>query len=139
MVKRCNKCNIEKDTNLFAKRGNGYQSWCKECFSVHNKNFRNNNPEYNKRKSDLRKIRAKKIQQYVVDYLKLHPCIDCGESDIVVLDFDHTDNKEFNISDGVRGVYSLKRIQLEIDKCEIRCANCHRRKTAKNYNWYKAK
>jgi hypothetical protein len=31
----------------------------------------------------------------------------------------------------------LNQVKNEIEKCDVRCANCHRRKTAKDFNWYK--
>ena len=39
----------------------------------------------------------------------------------------------------VKRAVSLDTLKKEIDKCEIRCANCHRRKTAKQFNFYKTK
>ena len=33
--------------------------------------------------------------------------------------------------------YRWKTVLEEINKCEVRCANCHRQKTAKDENWYK--
>ena len=74
---------------------------------------------------------------FVIDFLKENPCVDCGEKDPVVLDFDHMMDKEFNISDAVHGHYGLKTIVKEISKCEVRCANCHRRKTSKERNFFK--
>jgi len=75
------------------------------------------------------------MQKYIWNYLLKNPCIDCGEKDPLVLDFDHQNNKLHNISDLKRGSYSLKTILIEIQKCEVRCANCHRRKTARTNNW----
>lgn len=74
-----------------------------------------------------------------IAYLRENPCIDCGEDDIVVLDFDHRDpsTKSFSISHRLRGTTSWKRIFEEIQKCDIRCANCHRKKTARQENWMK--
>lgn len=59
------------------------------------------------------------------------PCADCGVNyPYWVMDFDHrpTEEKLFNISVGSRGL-SLEKVQLEIDKCDIVCANCHRDRT----------
>ncbi len=55
-------------------------------------------------------------------------CIDCGyDKDPIALDFDHLRDKKFQISSNV--TRSLKSIFLEIMKCEVRCANCHRKVT----------
>ena len=68
----------------------------------------------------------------VLFYLETHPCVDCGESDPIVLEFDHRDG-----TDKVRAVSQLvtencgwEKILTEIEKCDVRCANCHRRRTA---------
>lgn len=72
------------------------------------------------------------------NYLSTHPCVDCGEKDILVLDFDHVrGEKKFGIGNAVRLGYSLSVIELEIVKCEVRCANCHRRKTARQLGFDK--
>ncbi len=65
---------------------------------------------------------------FIIEYLKEHPCIDCGESDIRVLEFDHRDmdSKKSSIVQLVAGKYSIKTIASEIAKCDVRCANCHR-------------
>ena len=64
---------------------------------------------------------------YVNEYLKNHPCIDCGNSDIRVLEFDHVRGiKEGNICHSVKNAWSMERLKNEIAKCEIRCCNCHR-------------
>lgn len=78
-------------------------------------------------------------RDYVYDYLKTHPCVDCGESDIIVLQFDHNDdvNKVGSISKLIRKRMSQASLVQEIQKCTVRCANCHTRRTAKQFNWSK--
>ncbi|GAA1744780.1 hypothetical protein [Microbacterium paludicola] len=69
----------------------------------------------------------------LIDYLESHPCVDCGETDPIVLDFDHLPgvDKKFTISRAVgASTRSWRAIALEIAKCEVVCANCHRRRTA---------
>jgi 5-methylcytosine-specific restriction endonuclease McrA len=75
------------------------------------------------------------IRQFVAEYLLDHPCVDCGESDPIVLDFDHIGEKSFGISSAIARSMSLDKVQAEIAKCEVRCANCHRRKTHRTFGY----
>lgn len=75
-------------------------------------------------------------RRYIFEYLLEHPCVDCGESNPLVLEFDHVRGKKrFSISSVMNSTYRIETIQKEIDKCEVRCANCHRRKTAQEWDW----
>lgn len=87
---------------------------------------------------DAQKRHRQKNRTKCLEYLKNHPCIDCGESDPIVLEFDHLGDKKYNIGTAVSGSHrSWELILQEIQKCEVRCANCHRKKTAERAgNWY---
>lgn len=84
-----------------------------------------------KRRAYEFKIMAKaRNRAFVSKYLKGNRCVDCGISDIRVLEFDHVrGDKTKNISDMVRDANSIAKIEEEISKCDVRCANCHRIKT----------
>jgi hypothetical protein len=69
-------------------------------------------------------------RQRLYAYLSEHPCVDCGETDVRVLEFDHVrDNKSANIAGLLNNAVSWSTIEKEIAKCDVRCANCHRIKT----------
>ncbi len=76
------------------------------------------------------KTRAKcknRNRQIVIEHLQNHPCVDCGITDIRVLEFDHVRGKKLgNISWAVQQTWSKERLLDEISKCEVRCCNCHR-------------
>jgi len=66
--------------------------------------------------------------------------MDCGEDDPIVLEFDHLPEfeKKFNISHAISGsTRSWRLIKSEIDKCEVVCSNCHKRRTARRGNYKK--
>lgn len=98
--------------------------------SYHRHWHANASDEFKARKKRLAQERKERIAESIWTYKSIHPCVDCGENDPIVLEFDHvTEQKNFNISDAVKWGYALKRILAEIELCEIRCANCHRRVT----------
>jgi hypothetical protein len=74
---------------------------------------------------------------YLLAYLREHPCVDCGESDPVVLEFDHLRDKEFCVGQGFWD-RRWQSVLDEIAKCEVVCANCHRRRTARRGGFARA-
>lgn len=132
-MRACTKCGEMKPLEAFppVRRGEPkLQSWCRDCFAEANaRNYRKNHEREKARL--LRQVAEKRIQIQLelVAYLSDHPCVDCGETDIVVLEFDHVGEKLGNISTLANDGRSWARILVEIAKCEVRCANCHRLKT----------
>ena len=90
------------------------------------------------------KERSKKNQQWLNTYKKDKKCEICGQSHISTLDFHHKNpnKKEDNVVAYIN-CYSIQRLQEEINKCEILCANCHiikhKNEYIKNHNNSKQK
>jgi hypothetical protein len=141
MRKTCNTCGLSKDLEDFSKKEkskDGRQGKCKACASDYGTGYYAKNSEEIKERTAPRRDRQKELlRQAAHDYLGCHPCVDCSESDIVVLEFDHLNNKSYNISDIIRMGMSLDSLYEELAKCVVRCANCHKRKTAKDQKWSK--
>lgn len=76
-------------------------------------------------------------KQFLFRYLAEHPCVDCGESDIVVLEFDHIGEKSDGVSRIAMTQASMLKLENEVQKCEVRCVNCHRVKTAKEQQTFR--
>ena len=75
-------------------------------------------------KYDARRLR----RQWVTEYKRASDgCNNCVESMPVTLDFHHLENKDMRISSMVSSGRSLEEIKQEIQKCELLCANCHRK------------
>ena len=84
----------------------------------------------------VRILRAKK-RQYVHTYLLTHPCVDCQEPGPIVLEFDHVRGEKKNTIGYLMASGSMSKLLVEMEKCDVRCANCHRRKTARDFGWDK--
>lgn len=94
-----------------------------------------NKEDYKRRASLYKEKSISRNREFVFNYLSEHSCLDCGEKDPIVLEFDHiTNDKIDNISDGIFSPWGLDKLIKEISKCEVRCANCHRRMTHKRRN-----
>jgi hypothetical protein len=138
-MKVCSKCKQNKCDTDFSKRAygkSGLQSWCKECHHIVDK-IRQKTHKKKTADKQFHKRRKLEHRQFIFDYLNEHPCIDCGESDPVVLEFDHRENKLFGIGSVQGPGTSRERITKEIAKCDVRCVNCHRRKTAKERGYFR--
>jgi hypothetical protein len=140
-MKICSECEIDYPAPLedyFHKKSSaadGLQYVCKECIrQKHAVHYLENMDSYKDKAIKHNAEYRLRNLQYIIDYFKTHPCVDCGETDPVVLEFDHIVNKKYNIAELNHS--SLETLCKEIAKCEVRCANCHRRKTAKQFNYY---
>lgn len=140
---KCIKCNEDKNEINFSYKNKSLgiiKKSCKNCGKDYRKEYYEKNKiEAKKYSFESTKEIRKRNAQFVWNYLKENPCIECGENDPVVLEFDHRDKEDkiLEISQMVLNGNSLKKIKDEIDKCDVLCANCHRRKTAKQFDWYK--
>jgi hypothetical protein len=74
-------------------------------------------------------------RQRILEFLRSHPCVDCGEADPIVLQFDHEDPsaKSANVGNLLRRRVAWAKIHAEIEKCVVRCANHHQRRTASQF------
>jgi hypothetical protein len=141
-LRTCWACDIEKPMSAFAfdnmRRGTR-QRHCRSCHAKSRRaHYLANKPEYIRRAIAQVRARREENRRQMYQYFRTHPCVDCGESDVVVLEFDHRDP-----SDKIRDVASLAatrrwpNVLLEIQKCDVRCVNCHRRRTARQFGWSK--
>jgi hypothetical protein len=127
-VKRCCTCHEFKEFSHFNKRESAYdglQSRCRECSREWYANNREEHMKNVKRRNDAERER---IRMRVQEYLAGSRCVDCGVTDVRVLEFDHRPGtkKLDNVGSLVSSSYSWKAVAREIAKCDVRCANCHR-------------
>lgn len=138
----CGRCHVAKPISEFriknAARGT-YRSYCRPCWREYGKeHYRKNLAAYMSRARTRATIDRKRNREYVAEYLSTHPCLDCGESDPVVLEFDHRDPAQKR-NDVGRLIHTsvLNTLKAEIEKCDVRCGNCHRIRTSEQYGWYR--
>ncbi len=143
MNKICPGCSQERDIERdFAwknKAKGTRQRWCKSCQAEANsKHYQNNKQIYIERALTRNALINTETKQKLYTYLSNHPCVDCGQTDIRVLEFDHiSGNKSASITTLLRHAAPWKTIEAEIAKCEVRCVNCHRIKTSERGGYWR--
>jgi hypothetical protein len=141
-MRACTKCGEVKPLEAFppVRRGEPkLQTWCRDCFAAYGAEYYRKNREAQKARL-LRNATARRNDNRLcaIAYLRTHPCVDCGEMDIVVLQFDHLRDKKVDVARMINSGSTWEAIEREIGKCEVRCANCHRLATARRYAERKA-
>ena len=141
IMAKCSRCKEEKPDDEFAWRRRKLgkrDTYCRPCRSAyHREHYLANKQRYIAFARQRKVAMVEERMQYLVAFLRDHPCVDCGESDPIVLEFDHLGDKKFGISDGIQS-RRWKDVLDEIAKCEVVCANCHRRRTAKRGGFRRA-
>lgn len=122
LTRICSLCKeIKPKTEFYKKyyKDNSYEHqfpYCKPCWS---------------RKTTLQQIKRKK---QMIEY-KGGKCFDCGViGPAAIYDFHHLDpsKKDFKIGKSI----SFEKAKLELDKCVLLCANCHRTRHIKMSGTY---
>lgn len=88
-------------------------------------------------KKSKKKKKIDEKRRRIFDFLCNNPCSSCGETDPLVLEFDHLSDKKTDISKLIRSTCSWRQLKVELDKCVVLCSNCHRRKTHKEARSYR--
>lgn len=117
-AKYCPKCKQTKPVSEFHKRGEYLMGYCKPCQCAY--------------VNAKRKIRNKRLQDFIKNLKESSPCMDCKEfHPYWAMDFDHRDPKEksFNLSKAKDLCWDEDAVMREIVKCDLVCALCHRYRT----------
>lgn len=124
ITRTCGRCKVERPIDMFyveaearasIRRGRKHKMPCRQC-----------------QREAQQKRRAPR-QEYVDKIKAERGCMDCGlhPKYSQVLEFDHRpdEDKKFHISDGMIAG-TMEDLIIEINKCDVVCANCHRVRTA---------
>jgi hypothetical protein len=86
--------------------------------------------EWTRSCAEARRRRGRELKAKLDAYKAARGCLYCDENDPVCLDFDHRERTEklFTIATALRDVMSWPRVFSELQKCDVVCANCHRKR-----------
>lgn len=131
-MKECARCKEVKEIESFCWRSKARgtrHSWCRVCRKEYDAEiWRDGRKKETKEKS--RKAQRLIAEKFLIDYFRSHSCSDCGEDNIMFLEFDHLRDKETTISRMLANGCSINKIKEEINKCEVVCKHCHTLRTA---------
>jgi hypothetical protein len=100
--------------------------------------YRRNKARYATADWERNPLNRNDLNREIDEYLRAHPCVDCGESDPLVVEFDHRDGLQKPQTVAFLRAKGRRDESLaEIKKCDVRCSNCHQRRTAKQFGWAK--
>lgn len=126
MEQVCKECGRTLPIDMFelehTKKGDFRRRVCRDCRAKYRKDRRVEHPE-------IHRAQAIRRQDRQTDWLHSMktPCIICGESEPVCIDFHHKDptQKEFTL--GKHRSRSKEWLSQEMQKCVCLCSNCHRK------------
>jgi hypothetical protein len=136
----CSRCRVAKPLTEFGSqdRRGRYDTYCRACRREYGReHYLKHRQRYIDQAIARKRIRRRERAEFLLEFYATHPCVDCGETDPVVLEFDHPGEKQFNIGYGFEA-YGWQRVLDEIENCDVVCANCHRRRTYRRAGSWRA-
>lgn len=110
-MRQCSKCKEDKDENDFYQNSIRKATYCKSCFN----------------KYTIDRWIERKVQAVIYKGSK---CVDCNIIYPIVpacvFDFHHLDPSQKDFQWDKLRLKSIDKINNELDKCILLCANCHR-------------
>jgi transcription elongation factor Elf1 len=139
---RCAACGVDKTSAEFSfadQERRILNAYCRVCHAAYrHAHYLANKADYVRRAIVQTKARREENRRQVLLYLATHPCVDCGNANVVTLEFDHRDRaRKLTEVSRLIGNRRWPRVLTEIEKCDVRCINCHRRKTGREFGWAK--
>jgi len=141
-TRTCSQCKIEKPLtkeffNTKDKLGVKFRTDCKECQHEKQSGCYKKKADYYKRvNKEYRAVLKEQNQKLLWDFLLVHPCVKYGETNPIVLELDHLRDKQYCISEIIFS-HTWESVQEEMQKCQVLCSNCHKKKTAKDFGHYR--
>jgi hypothetical protein len=132
VLKRCGRCTEYSPHHAFNRAGDGRQHWCRDCFRAY---FQERGDRHRVQVAKSRDARREPLRRLLLEHFATHPCVDCGEDDARVLEFDHVGRKRSSIGVLLNRGARPSEVEVEMGRCVVVCANCHRRRTAKRGQW----
>lgn len=130
-MKKCSRCGGYKaaqEYNKFHRSKDGLQPYCRDCQKSH---YRENSDRHKRNVRRVLKQRKDHLRDIVRKAMS-GGCVQCGEKDIRVLEFDHLPGfeKVRTVSEMIRRGVSESVLREEMEKCEVVCSNHHAIRTA---------
>lgn len=139
-MKHCGGCGQDvprTEFNRSSSTRDGLQTICRECNKRKAREYYAKNREQHVKVIVARRKASRvSAQEFLAHYLLSHPCVDCGETDVRVLDFDHREGvkKTAMVTRLAANGFGRARLEAEIAMCDVRCRNCHARVTYQRAN-----
>lgn len=136
-MKTCLRCNRTLEDVAFYRRLNtrcGLSSWCKSCtrqYELARYGAAYRSGQIRTRAAAARERNRLNLWRYLLE----HPCVDCGERDPVVLEFDHVEPRQGKcVTSLLSSACSWGGILKKIGTCDVVCSACHTRRTLSRAN-----
>jgi hypothetical protein len=142
-IKWCRGCGANQPINSFnwkSKERGIRQNVCRVCSREPSRMYYERDRAKHIARVALNNARYRTRNRHNLrELLAAAACSDCGIADFCILEFDHREAslKLDDVSHLLAKAISWSALLAEIQKCDIVCANCHRRRTAARAGWSK--